>query len=561
MAMKKMIVYESLRDFKEANMSLNEAIFSNAIGAIKKFFKKVGKFFVGLFTKGAIAPVNIGIMVKEKNLPAGISYVPSKQDLSMEPGLSSLNQKVLFDKRGGEDSGDKTTNESVNEALLEAKVPLEHPNKNIRNVDKHQLYKKIEMAIDNPKSRPVMIWGAPGIGKTAIVKAVLESNGDGRLIDVQTAKMAPDDWALPVIVREQMFIEGKDYEKASEKEKKDATQAAADKLAAKTLTNPDTYKMGQVRAVDVPKSWLPVFIPTGDKEEDKRRDDVANLGDGGVLFLDELSRAKSSVQNTCLKLIGERIIGDAKIGSKWTIISASNRMIDDPAGEQNFSTALGNRFQQINYVPDFKGWKEWAMNKVDPRILDFIEFNQEYFYTLDTDSASDESDIFASPRSWEGASEAIENLMAHANKKGYKVTSKMIVDEVTDSVGGAVAQEFGAFLHLLETFKKEDIREILVNPEKARLPKKAGSGYDQSEANAILSLVCTATRGKELPPKEFDNFVTYLIRLDHPSLATRAVKMMIDIHPDIHEELGEVEGRDKYKKGIEAFIEKYKDIF
>ena len=557
--MKKMVVYESIKSFQEAHMSLNEAFVKNAIGAIKKFFKKVGKFFIHIFngkpTSGVIAPVNIGIMTKEKLLYAGITFVASANDTSIDPSLKSLTKQAVYDKRGGEDSGDKTTNESVNEALLEAKVPLEHPNKKIPNVDKHELYNEIEIALDNPQAKPLMIWGAPGIGKTSIVKAVLESNGNGRLIDVQTAKMAPDDWALPVIVRDNLMMQG-----GPEAVKKEESKHQ-EKMASGMLKNPDTYKMENVRAIDVPKSWLPVFIPTGDKEEDQRRDDVANLGDGGVLFLDELSRAKSSVQNTCLKLIGERIIGNAKLGTKWTIISASNRMIDDPAGEQNFSTALGNRFQQINYIPTFKHWKEWALNKVDPRILDFIEFNEEYFYTLDTDAASDESDIYASPRSWEAASEAIANATKHAEKKGYRLTAAMIVKKVAASVGSDIAQEFGTFLRLLETFRKEDIREILTNPDKARLPKKAGSGYDQSEANAILSLVCTATRGKELPPAEFDNFVKYLIRLDHPSLATRAVKMMIDIHPDIHEELGEVEGRDKYKKGIDAFIEKYKDIF
>lgn len=511
--MKKQLVFESLQDFQIARGELNEAIFSKIGQAIKKFFQKVGKLFFFIFqgqpVTEAMAPVNIGILDKDGALPKSISYVASQGDVELSPELKSLTAEKVIQKRGP-DLEEGTINE--------ARIKLEHPDKNVPNVGKKELYRRIRMVLKSPQGKPLMIWGAPGIGKTAIVKAVLAQNTKGRLIDVQTSKMAPDDWSLPA-----------------------------------------TYKVDdELKARDIPKSWLPVYIKSGDAEEDKRRDGIANMGEGGILFLDELSRASGSVQNTCLKLIDERIIGDAVLGSKWTIVSASNRAGDDPEGVQNFSTALGNRFSQVNYIPDFAGWKEWAQNKVDQRILDFLEFNQEYFYTLDDDP---EKSIFASPRSWEAASKNIALLMQDAADEGYKPSIQDITSVVGSDVGMDIATEFQTFLRLLESFKKEDIKEVLTHPEKARMPKKAGSGYDQSEANALLSLVCTSTRGRDITPEEFDNFVTYLIRLDNGSLATRAIKMMIDLHPYIHDELGEVEGRDKYQKGVDRFIEKYKDIF
>ena len=513
--MKKQLVCETLQEFQIENGELNEAIFSKIAGAVKKFFQKVGKLFFFMFqgepTTEAMAPVNVGVLEKDGALYKGVSYIPSQADLEISPDLGSLNNvQRLSTKRGG----DQVTEGELNEV----RIKLEHPDKNIPNVDKKELYRRIRMVVKNSLGKPLMIWGAPGIGKTQIVKAVLAANTGGRLIDVQTSKMAPDDWSLPA-----------------------------------------TYKVAEeLKARDIPKSWLPVYIKTGDGAEDKRRNEICNAGEGGILFLDELSRASGSVQNTCLKLIDERIIGDAILGDKWSIISASNRAGDDPEGVQNFSTALGNRFSQVNYIPEFKGWKEWAQDKIDPRILDFLEFNQEYFYTLDDDP---EKGIFASPRSWEAASKNIASLMQDAKDEGYKVTIKDITNAVGSDVGMDIATEFQTFLRLLESFKKEDIKEVLTHPEKARMSKKAGSGYDQSEANALLSLVCTSTRGREITPEEFNNFVAYLIRLDNGSLATRALKMMIDIHPYIHEELGEVEGRNKYQKGVDDFIVKYKDIF
>ena len=541
--MKKMIVYESLRDFQEAQ-SLNEG----AISTVKNWLKKTGKFFVDFFNgliSPVISPVNIGIMDKGGYLSDAITYIPSSGDISMEPGLKSLTEEAIYEKRGGRDDSPHKLEESLNEG---SPVPLNHPNDKIRNVNKDELFAEIRMAIKNPTGTPLIIWGAPGIGKTQIVSAVLKSRGNGRLIDVQTAKMAPDDWALPVIVRQELDAKG-----------------------VKALGDPASFKIKDtgynVKAIDLPKSWLPVYVPTGDPEEDKRLDDLANLGEGGILFLDELSRARASVQNTCLKLIDQRIIGDSVLGSKWTIISAANRFIDDMAGDQVWSTALGNRFAQINYVPTFEGWKEWASGKVDPRILDFLEFNKQYFYTLEQGEGSEEAQIFASPRTWAKASEAIANLSKDAEEEGYRVTSKLIQNAVHNLVGGDIAIAFGVFLRLSETFTKEDIKMVLTKPDKAPLPKKKGSSFDPAEASALLAIICSSTRGRDLTSKEFENFIEYIIRLDNSTQATAAFKIMFRIHDgsdgliDMNAEMGEADGRDLYLKGYEMFAEKYGKFF
>lgn len=505
----KKLVSESIQDFR-VSTSLNEGIFQKIGSAISKLFQKVGKFFFLVKdeeTEPVIPPVNVGIMTKGQMISPAISYVAGGDDLQLEPGLRSETGAKLLKKY---------KNKEADIPVNEAKVPLEHPDKNIINVDKNELFDEIEMALDDPKQKPLMIWGAPGIGKTQIVNQVLKARGEGRLIDVQTAKMAPDDWALPAI---------------------------------------GGAEAGELIAVDLPKSWLPVYKPSGNPSKDKELDEACG---GGIIFLDELSRASESVQNTCLKLVDERVIGDGKLGSGWVIISASNRGIDDPETLPSWSTALGNRFEQINYVPDYEGWKEWAIDKVDPRIVDFLEFNREFFYTLDDEG---DQSIYASPRSWAAASNAIAKAQAQADKKGRRLTSKDVYRAVAKSVGVDIATEVATFVRLLETFSKEDIRKILEDPQKAPLPKKAGSGYDQAEANAILSLVVSQTRGREITPKEMENFSEYVVRLDNGSLATRAFKMMFAVHPYMNKELGEVEGHDKFEKAYNIFAEKYGDLF
>ena len=222
--MKKQLVFESLQDFQINRGELNEVIFSKIGGAIKNFFQKIGKLFFFMFqgkpTTEAIAPVNIGIMVKEGTLYKGISYVPSRSDIELNPQLGSLTRESIIQKRGGDNVQESFVNE--------AKISLDHPDKNVPNVDKKSFQRRVRMCIRFPRIKPIMIWGAPGIGKTQIVKAVLEMiNPEGRLIDVQTSKMAPDDWSLPA-----------------------------------------TYKVDdELKARDIPKSWLPVYIKSNDPEK------------------------------------------------------------------------------------------------------------------------------------------------------------------------------------------------------------------------------------------------------------------------------------------------------
>jgi hypothetical protein len=506
------IVSESVQEFRQKK--LNEAgFFGRALGAIKDFFQKVGKLFVFKNPESEEAlpimlPVNTGILAKDGTISNFVSYIADQADISLEPGLSSETDQKLIAKYKAMES---------QAPVNEAEVPLKHPNKNMKNVNRESLYRMIRMALKNPKGTPLMIWGAPGIGKTQIVEELVKAKGKGKLVDVQTSKMAPDDWALPAI----------------------------NKTAS-----------GEMTAIDLPKAWLPVYIPTGDPKKDAQLEEA--LGEG-VIFLDELSRANEAVQNTCLKLVNQRIIGDAKIGDKWVIISASNRTIDDPDTLPQWSSALGNRFKQVNYVPNFKEWKEWAVGKVDDRILDFLEFNEDLFYTLDDETTMDSA--YASPRSWKAASDTLKELEEDAEEEGYRLTPTIIEEEIAAHVGADIAVEIGKFIRLLQTFKKSDIKKVFTAPDKAPLPRKSGSGFDLSEGAAFISIVISSSKGETITPEEWNNFNKYLVRLDNASLATNGVKRMTDVHQIIHEELGEIEGRDKYKAGLDIFIEKYGDLF
>jgi hypothetical protein len=96
---------------------------------------------------------------------------------------------------------------------------------------------------------------------------------------------------------------------------------------------------------------------------------------------------------------------------------------------------------------------------------------------------------------------------------------------------------------------------------------KDGKGYDQAESNALISIVCSYTKDKPITPLEWENYNTYLVRLDNGSLAAKGHKLMIQCNDFINNELGEADDpttgkkKDKYLKGYEIFVAKYGDIF
>ena len=99
------------------------------------------------------------------------------------------------------------------------------------------------------------------------------------------------------------------------------------------------------RFSDTPKSWLPVYLNTSDPQLRAERDEFCNTcqfiskdnksGDGreyqgGIVFMDEYSRAAPNVTNIIMGLTNEHKFGDNySVASKWGFVFASNRAVDE----------------------------------------------------------------------------------------------------------------------------------------------------------------------------------------------------------------------------------------
>lgn len=198
------------------------------------------------------------------------------------------------------------------------------------------------------KRHSVHLWGAPGIGKSDIVRQIAKQLG-WKLIEWRANLREPVDCrGIPV----------------------------AD------------------LATGVTKWLTPDELPRADRD-----------GEFGILFLDELNTASPQMQAVLFQLVLERRMGDYQLPDGWTIVAAGNR-VSDRASAQKMPSALRNRFAHIYVTPDVAAWVKWAVaNDVAPQMIAFVRLRRELLHRM---PKADGENAFPTPRSLTKASEFVD---------------------------------------------------------------------------------------------------------------------------------------------------------
>lgn len=107
----------------------------------------------------------------------------------------------------------------------------------------------------------------------------------------------------------------------------------------------------------------------------------------GIIFLDEINVAAKLVQGALYQLVLDRKLGDYEVPEGWTVIAAGNRK-EDRAIVQDAGTALATRFVHLDLVPDLDDWTEWAVQDdsgIATEVLAFIRFRPELLHKFSAD--------------------------------------------------------------------------------------------------------------------------------------------------------------------------------
>ncbi|MFD3744073.1 AAA family ATPase [Nocardia sp. NPDC058633] len=272
---------------------------------------------------------------------------------------------------------------------------------------------------------PVLLWGEPGIGKTAALTQLAESL-DLPLTTVIASVHEPSDFSgLPII--------GDDP----------ATQGVP-------MAPPD---------------WAVRLVRAG----------------RGLLFLDELSTAPPAVQAALLRVVLERRVGALELPPGVRIIAAANPRSSAADGWE-LSPPLANRFVHLQWTHDHdvvvRGlggtWPRATLPHIAPeRLSDSVAFARRAVCTLLAarpklvhqipTTETRRGGAWPSPRSWEMTLRLI--AFATAADAGRDVVSQLIRGTVGD----------GAGFELLTSIDRMDLPDpevLLADPAAAELPER-----------------------------------------------------------------------------------------
>ena len=97
-----------------------------------------------------------------------------------------------------------------------------------------------------------------------------------------------------------------------------------------------------------------------------------------VCFLDDLGQAPAAVQAACMQLLLARRINGHQVSDHVTFLAATNRR-EDHAGVNGILEPVKSRFKAIlHLVPDVNDWCRWAIQKGIPtELIAFIRYRPE----------------------------------------------------------------------------------------------------------------------------------------------------------------------------------------
>lgn len=219
-------------------------------------------------------------------------------------------------------------------------------NENLVTVPTGEAKRLLDSLLTDPAAEvpATMLWGQPGIGKSAIVHQLANERGLP-VRDVRTAYQNPVD------------------------------------VAGAPVPNPSTRLT----------EWFPSSLwPRAERD-----------GPAGILFLDEITNAPKLVQGALYELILDRRISEYRLPEGWYVIAAGNRVEDRSAANQ-MPAALANRMLHILVKPSIADWRRWAFGAgIRHEIIAFLTWKPAL---LMQPPPLDGCPAFPTPRSWERAS-------------------------------------------------------------------------------------------------------------------------------------------------------------
>lgn len=289
-----------------------------------------------------------------------------------------------------------------------------------------------EYVIPPIRQRPVLLLGAPGIGKTQIMEQIARECGVGLVAYTITHHTRQSAIGLPFISRQKFG--GEEY----------------------AVTE---YTMSEIVA-----SVYEKMEQTGLKE--------------GILFIDEINCVSETLAPAMLQFLQCKTFGSHAIPGGWIIVAAGNPP-EYNKSVREFDVVTMDRVKKIEVEPDFEVWKEYALKQnIHPAVISYLNARPRSFYRMET---TVEGRSFATPRGWEDLSRLLEVYERIHKKADRDVIVQYIQHE-------KIAKDFANYLELYEKYRMDYQIEAVLQGQIDELLVKRAAHASFDEKLSVISL-------------------------------------------------------------------------
>ena len=247
------------------------------------------------------------------------------------------------------------------------------------------------------RQRPVLLMGAPGLGKTAIMRQIAEETGVGFLSYNMTHHTRQSALGLPLIRKEEY---------------------------GGVLRDVTAYTMSEIVS-----GIYELMKSTGLNE--------------GILFLDEINCVSETLSPVILQLLQAKVFGRESIPDGWILVAAGNPK-EYNRSVRDFDMATLDRVRLIEVEPSFDAWKSYASGaNVHGSVLSYLGIHRENFYKayITADGMN-----FVTARGWEDLSCLIRTYEELGVNVGLDQISQFIRDL-------PVAADFANFYEMYKRYE------------------------------------------------------------------------------------------------------------
>ncbi|MBQ6602093.1 MAG: AAA family ATPase [Eubacterium sp.] len=275
------------------------------------------------------------------------------------------------------------------------------------------------------KQRPIFLYGAPGIGKTAIMEQIAEELDISLVAYSMTHHTRQSALGLPFIVH-------KDYQGQS-------------------------YDISRYTLSEIIASVYEKMESSGKQE--------------GILFLDEINCVSETLGPSMLQFLQYKIFGNHQVPEGWVIVTAGNPP-EFNRSVREFDVATMDRLKVMVVEPEYDAWRYYAVQRnIHKAILTFLDIKKDDFYDIQT---TVDGKTYVTARGWEDLSEAIYLY----EEKGYPVDETLISQYLRNN---RIVGEFAAYYELFAKYRNDyHIADILAGNAPAEVGERAReAGFDE----------------------------------------------------------------------------------